>query len=299
MSDANLRELERRWRELGSVEAEAAWLQARIRAGDLAPERLELAAFWGSSAARECLPGHERSLSSKEMAAIFDISSGTLGKWVRKGCPASKPGRGRVFHLVPALEWYETVLNAKSKAYQGSAEENFLQRASEWLVANSPLRASVAAARRVLSALESLPTGLGLATGALDAVELHLSCASEESRDLAISACKATEAWARALPPSLRRFSDRWPAPYAAALAAAVSSPDLPQHPAPQNFNSSVGTYVLDALSYVTGEDPNGECLLARRELRLVMAGELVPWALGYRDPVRERVAARQRGAGE
>ena len=31
MSDARLRELERRWRETGTVEAEAAWLRERVR----------------------------------------------------------------------------------------------------------------------------------------------------------------------------------------------------------------------------------------------------------------------------
>ena len=30
---------------------------------------------------------------------------------------------------------------------------------------------------------------------------------------------------------------------------------------------------------------------------RAAITAELIPWALGYRDPVRERVEARQRGA--
>lgn len=44
MSDATLRDLEHRWRLAPSTESEAAWLRARIRAGDLAPERIELCA---------------------------------------------------------------------------------------------------------------------------------------------------------------------------------------------------------------------------------------------------------------
>lgn len=51
VSDAVLRELERWWRQTGSVEHEAAWLQERARAGELAPERLQLAAYLGHSAA--------------------------------------------------------------------------------------------------------------------------------------------------------------------------------------------------------------------------------------------------------
>ena len=52
MSDQKLRELERRWRETGSVEDEAAYLRERVRVGDLTQERLELAAYCGHEGAR-------------------------------------------------------------------------------------------------------------------------------------------------------------------------------------------------------------------------------------------------------
>lgn len=51
MSDSKLRELERRWKETGAVEDEAAYLLERVRAGDLTQERLELAAYCGHEAA--------------------------------------------------------------------------------------------------------------------------------------------------------------------------------------------------------------------------------------------------------
>lgn len=51
MSDQELQELARRWRESGRVEDEAAWLRARVRAGQLAPDRLAMAAFMGHEAA--------------------------------------------------------------------------------------------------------------------------------------------------------------------------------------------------------------------------------------------------------
>ena len=51
MSDQKLRELERRWRESGSVEDEAAYLRERVRVGDLTQERLELAAYCGHEGA--------------------------------------------------------------------------------------------------------------------------------------------------------------------------------------------------------------------------------------------------------
>lgn len=66
MSDADLRELERRFRASGSVDDEAAWLRARVRTGVLEIRNLELAANCGHEAAqiaalREGLsPGQER-----------------------------------------------------------------------------------------------------------------------------------------------------------------------------------------------------------------------------------------------
>jgi hypothetical protein len=55
MSDAKLRDLERRWKETGTVEDEAAYLLERVRVGDLSRERLELAAYCGHEAARRAV----------------------------------------------------------------------------------------------------------------------------------------------------------------------------------------------------------------------------------------------------
>lgn len=55
MTDARLRDLERRSRETGSVEDEAAYLLERVRAGTLTRERLELAAYCGHDGARRAL----------------------------------------------------------------------------------------------------------------------------------------------------------------------------------------------------------------------------------------------------
>lgn len=51
MSDARLRALERAWKESGSVADEAAYLRERVRTGEVAPERLALAAYLGHAAA--------------------------------------------------------------------------------------------------------------------------------------------------------------------------------------------------------------------------------------------------------
>ena len=52
MSDERLRQLDRRWRETGAIEDEAALLQERVRVGNLRRERLELAALLGSQGAQ-------------------------------------------------------------------------------------------------------------------------------------------------------------------------------------------------------------------------------------------------------
>jgi hypothetical protein len=56
MSDQNVRALERRWNETGAVEDEAAYLQARVRAGELSQERLDVASWVGYAAARLARP---------------------------------------------------------------------------------------------------------------------------------------------------------------------------------------------------------------------------------------------------
>lgn len=61
MSDARLRELERRWKETKSPDDEAAYLLERVRVGDLTRERLELAAYCGQASARIVLPDSKAS----------------------------------------------------------------------------------------------------------------------------------------------------------------------------------------------------------------------------------------------
>lgn len=55
MTDARLRELERVWRASGAAADGAAWLLERLRAGELRPEHLDLAAYLGDPAAVEAV----------------------------------------------------------------------------------------------------------------------------------------------------------------------------------------------------------------------------------------------------
>jgi hypothetical protein len=59
VTDASLRDLERRFRASGSVEDEAMWLRARAQAGELPERRLKLAARLGDPASQVVLPAVE------------------------------------------------------------------------------------------------------------------------------------------------------------------------------------------------------------------------------------------------
>lgn len=57
MSDSTLRDLLRRWQRSGSITDEAAYRRERVRAGELAGPRLDLAAHCGHPAARQVIGG--------------------------------------------------------------------------------------------------------------------------------------------------------------------------------------------------------------------------------------------------
>lgn len=81
MSDARLRDLERRWRDTRAVSDEAAYLVERLRAGDLDPERLRVAARCGHPAAVEALG--EPPVFPRLEGADDDAARATVAAWLR------------------------------------------------------------------------------------------------------------------------------------------------------------------------------------------------------------------------
>lgn len=81
MTDSQLRELERRWRETGAVEDEARYLLERVRAGDLEQEKLELAAYCGHEGARAGLGG-SREQPTDVAAFLSAISKWNRSAWI-------------------------------------------------------------------------------------------------------------------------------------------------------------------------------------------------------------------------
>jgi hypothetical protein len=73
MSDQKLRDLERRWRETGTVEDEAAYLLERMRVGELSSEKLELAAFCAHEGARRALGSDAPALPTEVEAWLIGL----------------------------------------------------------------------------------------------------------------------------------------------------------------------------------------------------------------------------------
>lgn len=73
MSDEELRALERAYRAGGGVEAEARWLAARLRAGELTEQRLRAAAWAGHAAAAQVVgPVEPPPLTPQEVAVLAE-----------------------------------------------------------------------------------------------------------------------------------------------------------------------------------------------------------------------------------
>lgn len=83
--DATLQALERRWRQTGAVDDEARWLGARLRAGDLARERLVFAADLGHAAAQVALGRPVDVEGAVALLRAGDPSRQGLGRLGREG----------------------------------------------------------------------------------------------------------------------------------------------------------------------------------------------------------------------
>lgn len=237
--DHRTRDLER-CAQTGDVSAEVLLLRRRVRAGELSPEGLSLAAFLGHPASRELL-GHE----APEVPAGYQ-------DWLERLRPrgpevvmrVSVAAAGRVVPLLGSL-----LLTSDAEHPQP-----VLDAAAEALIC--PCLPHV---RDVLHAAQRCED----ARRRLDAVQL------DRQREAAVSACTSLA----------QLFSDpdsAWEVMHHARLGAfAAAQPD-------------------------PGADHDTLPGEAGRLIKDAVRAEVVPWALGYSDPVRERVEARQReAAGE
>jgi len=261
MSDADLRGLERRFRETGSVEDEAAWLLERVRSGGLEESRLELATFLGHRAATLALSGEPRVLKpgSWEISQLLCTSEPSWG--------LSRWGEECVLRLVPAiahglLSYFDLDVDApaliQAEAALASGERGPSVVGRETLIAF--MIEATDDHSRWLSFLQRDAHSLGVT------VLTVLARAYQVQRD-----------WARSeYPPDDVDVAD-----YVEGQLDVVSSEIL--SPLFEFGGEEVG-----------GRTPEG----VRSAVVESVRSELVPWALGYGDPVHDRVEARLRGEG-
>jgi len=107
VSDARLRELERRWKETGSVDDEASYLLERVRVGDLTRERLELAAYCGHQGARRA--GNEHASASEPVDVLVTAGSDLVALWAELTMGQELQDVRSVTQMKPHLE---AVMNA-------------------------------------------------------------------------------------------------------------------------------------------------------------------------------------------
>lgn len=213
MTDARLRDLERRFAESGAATDEVALLVERARLGLLARDRLELAIYLGSQPARDALGG-------PPTVAPRAPRGGVLG-WV--------------FKLEP---WGPFV----------------------------SLRAAIAACRLLVKDTDT-PPHEGLLLG-LQAAEAYAVDPTPERVEWAKTVVVGT--------PTL--LGTRW---HGCRLCVAVV--DFMQNGVTNHF-----VWKAKAAAGQVAEDLGKEM-----PVRAAIVRELLPWALGHGDPVRERVEAR------
>lgn len=128
MSDDRLRELERAWREAGDVASEARWLRARLRAGELDPARVELAAGLGHPAAARVLDRTPGRPDLAELAAA--LAAG---------------GREACVRAVVGLAWMQPV---QAPPFEGPNDRllEVLDALDAWAAEPTPEREASAAA---------------------------------------------------------------------------------------------------------------------------------------------------------
>lgn len=173
--DADLRALERRARATGHVEDQAALLRVRVRSGDLAQERLELAAYCGDKAAILAAGGpccHFHARSTLEAPCVDNPPTlgslvGGLSRWGPEVLVRAAVAAAKVAHeedkrqsgcFICECECHrdeDPRAPALCETCGYMADVHALRGAEHWL--DDPGEASLAAWRAVTSNTDTLP----------------------------------------------------------------------------------------------------------------------------------------------
>jgi len=250
MSDARLRELERRLRASGAVADEAAWLRERARSGELAPERLALAARLGHAAAGPPGPGL---VGLAEVAAGLDVA-------------------GRMRAAVAVAR--QRLASWRAVFPNDSRPAGAIAAAEAWLRCPCRRHAQASAQAAVVAKHAADYWRYWLAGPRKPARAPVTQLAAEHAARLAAWACPLFES-------GQERFA-RW-GDLAATLAALRADPGA-DHP----FDPALGP-VLAAELPPEADGAAALAAVGYRPVVEVLRRELVPWLLGVGDPVRSR----------
>lgn len=252
MSDGDLRLLERAWRESGSEADEVAYLRARVRAGLLKVEALERADVLGHAPARTALD---------ELAELRHTKAGKRGdrgkrKTSRPHQPGDQDHHGGVFWVIGLEAW------GREACVRGAVA---LARLTMPLLAGSPHEARLA-----LRAIEAAEAWV------VDPTEEAERLAEEQAGRVVGSATPAGHAAACA------RFAAQAAGQFIAERGPGVA---IMRGDFEAARRTGAGEAVLDAASNAL----RAGCEAS--QIRYALRADLVPWVLGYSDPVRERVS--------
>ena len=184
MSDLDLRELERRFRILSTVEAEANWLRARVQAGELEQSLLELAAYLGHPAARSAT--QLDTLDPREILAALRAEDVGTAEERMATFRARHRARGQTGAWVSGLRVFGAEACARAALAMARVLERQLARAPDpdsmrstislverWIEAPSPELAAKCRARAV--AIEPVAHPVGFAQHTLKGLALMAS----------------------------------------------------------------------------------------------------------------------------
>jgi hypothetical protein len=258
MTDSNLRELERQFHASGSVEDEAAWLRARAQAGELSEERLELAAYCG----------HEAAVNS----LAVDPLPRSFASALLTGDPRDWPGPTRRSPSAVLLDLVGVSGEGISERRLEPQDRRDSSR-SEWDVwfLEHPFASEVFSRVSVAVATVAYRTYVGDRTFGTAEWVTEEMWALEGAVVRSLSTYTLKGEGARSASFEARGTPRQLPAEGVASAATAFRNADRAE------------LLLAAAKAAVASGDV----------FRSLLREELAPWALGYSDPIRLRVAKR------
>jgi hypothetical protein len=254
VSDERLRDLERRWKETGAVDDEAAWLKERVRVGDLSQVGLVVAAHLGHSGALVATGTKRADLDFSRDEEDEEGNRRLLQPWATALLHTSPQGarRALIAGAYASLPFFETWLDSDLPRRAVEAAETLVMSGGAPREGLSELVAAVFGVcpdRGYGAPPEDTDRGESAATAAALALRLCLTDKVQEQHVFEGLCCAD-----RALSWSRFEYSRSQPCDWSPAKASPVSSAAVVE----------------------------------------LVREEVVPWALGIHDPVAARVMAQQ-----